>query len=57
MSKMRYTLPYKKIIWGFFEIEADSKEEALKSFENGECEEFDNKCEYEYDINELECDG
>ena len=46
---MKYTKNFKKTIWGFATIEAGSEEEAIKKFEDGEYDEFDNKSDYEWD--------
>lgn len=44
---MRYTKDFKKTVWGFFEVVADSKEEADRRFDEAEYDEIDNKSEYE----------
>ncbi len=44
---MKYRQSFKKIVYGFFEVEADSVKEAERKFYEAEYEEFDNKSDYE----------
>jgi len=44
---MRYQQNFKKTVWGYFEVEANSLKEAKKKFEDAEYDEFDNKSDYE----------
>ena len=43
----KYQQNFKKIVWGYMEVEADSIEEAERKFEDSEYDEFDNKSDYE----------
>lgn len=45
---MRYTKAFFKTVWGYFEVEANSEEEAEQKFEDGEYDEIDNKSEYDH---------
>lgn len=44
---MLYRRNFKKIVWGYEEVEASSPEEAQNVFDSGDFDEFDNKSEYE----------
>lgn len=44
----RYLRNFKKIVYGYGEIEADSLGEAQEKFNNNEHDEFDNKSDYEW---------
>lgn len=46
---MRYRKNFKKIVWGFVEVEAKDEQEAEELFDNGEYDEFDNKSDYEFE--------
>ena len=46
---MRYIKDFKKIVWGYASIEADSMEEAEQKFEDEDFDEFDNKSDYEWE--------
>jgi len=43
----RFKKDFKKIVYGYFEVEADTPEEAEKKFEDADYDEFDNKSDYE----------
>ena len=46
----RYIRNFKKIVWGYGEVEANSLEEAQQKFDDGEeTDEFDNKSDYEWE--------
>ena len=45
----RYTRDFKKIVWGFAEVKADTLKEAKEKFEDGDYSEFDNKDDYEWE--------
>ncbi|KKM84224.1 hypothetical protein LCGC14_1301520 [marine sediment metagenome] len=45
----RYIKDFKKIVWGFAEIEADTLKEAEEKFDDGDYSEFDNKDDYEWE--------
>lgn len=51
-----FRIPFKRTVWGEFWIEADTKEEAIKKFENDDYDINDNKSEEEFDIKNIECD-
>lgn len=42
-----YRKGFKKTIYGYFEVEANSKEESQTLFDDGDYDEFDNKSNYE----------
>lgn len=44
-----YRKNFKKIVWGFIEVEANNEEEAEKLFDEGEYNEFDNKSDYDFE--------
>ena len=44
---MKWRNDFAKAVWGFMEVEATSKEDAEKRYENGDYDEFDSKSEYE----------
>lgn len=47
---MRYIKNFKKIVWGYGSVEADSLEEAKKKFDDGDIDdEFDNNSDYEWE--------
>ncbi len=46
---MKYRKNFKKIVWGFVEVEADSEEQAEKKFNDGDYDELDNKSDYEFE--------
>ncbi len=48
----RYRLNFKRIVYGFLEVEADNKKEALDKINNGDYDTFDNKSEEIYDEEE-----
>lgn len=45
----KYVRNFKKVVYGYVEVKADSPEEAQKKFDNGKEDEFDNKSEYEWE--------
>jgi len=46
----RYIRNFKKVVWGYGSVEADSLEEAQEKFDSGNIDdEFDNKSEYEWE--------
>lgn len=45
---MKYRKNFKKTVWGYFEVEANSLEEAQEKQDSGDYEEFDNKSEYDF---------
>jgi len=47
--KMKYQRNFKKIIYGFIEVEADNVEDAQKKLDEGQENEYDNKSEYEFE--------
>lgn len=44
----RYINNFKKTVWGFIEVEANSEKEAQQKLDDGEEDEIDNKSEYEF---------
>lgn len=42
-----YHRNYKKVVWGYEEVEAENPEQAQERFDDGLFDEFDNKSEYE----------
>jgi len=46
---MKYQRNFKKIIYGFIEVEADNVEDAQKKLDEGQENEYDNKSEYEFE--------
>ena len=44
---MKFRQNFKKIVHGYFEVEAKDKEMAEGKFESGDYDEFDNKSDYE----------
>lgn len=46
----RYIRNFKKIVFGYEEVEADNLEQAQERFDDGLFDEFDNKSEYERDV-------
>lgn len=46
-GKKRFRQNFKKEVYGFFEVKANSKEEAQEEFDKGDYDEFDNKSDYE----------
>ena len=48
-----YRIPFKKTVWGFSEVKAKNKKEAIAKL--GDCDdEFDKNSDYEYDFDEIE---
>jgi len=45
----RYIRNFKKIVYGYASVEANSLEEAKEMFDNNEYDEFDNNSEYEWE--------
>ena len=46
----RYIRNFKKTVWGYASVEADSKKEAEKKFDDGDSDdEFDNKSDYDWE--------
>ena len=45
----KYRNNFKKIVWGYIEVEANSKVEAQKQQDLANEDEFDNKSEYEFE--------
>jgi len=45
----RYLMNFKKIVWGFIEVEANSLKEAKEKFDNDDYDEIDNKSDYEFE--------
>ena len=39
----RYRLNFERIVWGFYETEAETLEEAEEKILDGDCDMFDNK--------------
>jgi len=39
----KYRLNFTKVVYGFYETEADSKKEAIEKIANDDCDVFDNK--------------
>ena len=52
MEKKKFRLNFDKTTYGWFEIEAETLEEAKKKFDDGDYDEFENKSDYEYDRDE-----
>ena len=48
----RYRLNFKRIVYGFLEVEAKSKKEAIRKIVDDDCDIFDNKSEEIYDEDE-----
>ena len=46
---MKFRKNFKKIVYGFIEVEALDEAEAEQNFDLGEYDEFDNKSEYEFE--------
>ncbi len=46
---MKYKKNFKKTIWGYFEVDAETKEEADKKILNSEYDEFFDKCKLKYE--------
>ena len=44
-----YKKNFRKTVWGYFEVKANSPSAADKKFDDGDCEEFDNKSDYDMD--------
>lgn len=53
-----YKFNFKKTVWGYATVIAESMEEARKKLEEGDIDdEFDNQSYYEYDFDKVEVDG
>jgi len=48
----KYRLSFTRTVYGFYETEADSKQEAIDKIGDGECDIFDNKSDEVPDTNE-----
>ena len=48
----RYRLNFERTVWGFYETEADTLEEAEKKIEEGDCDMFDNKSDETLETND-----
>jgi hypothetical protein len=46
---VRYQRNFRKVVWGFVEVDANSPEQAQKRFDDGLYDEFDNKDDTEYE--------
>ncbi len=44
-----YRNNFKKVVYGYVEVEAKNKEEAQREQDNGNEDEFDNKSDYEWE--------
>ena len=47
----RYRLNFERKVWGFYETEAETLEEAKKKIEEGDCDMFDNKSDETLETN------
>lgn len=47
MKNKKYFLDFKKTIYGCYIVYAKDEQEAKKKIEEGDCDEFDNKSDYE----------
>jgi len=52
-EKKRYSIPFTKTVWGFYEVKADSVEEA-KEMDLDEAYEFENESDYKVDYDSIE---
>ncbi len=48
---MKYRKNFKKTVWGYVEVEAETKEEAMSKLTDSECTEHENSCDYEFEEN------
>jgi len=46
---MKFQRNFKKTVYGYIQVEADSPEEAEEKLADGEEDEFDNKSDYEFE--------
>ena len=53
-NRKKFTKGFTATISGVFEVEAETREEADKMFDNGDYEQFDNKSDYHIDDEWLE---
>ena len=47
----RYRLNFERIVWGFYETEAETLEEAEEKILDGDCDMFDNKSDETLETN------
>ena len=49
-----FQIPFKKVVWGYLEVEAYSKQDAIDGNYLQELDEYDNKSDYDFDYDKIE---